>query len=1139
MPAYATKLNPVIRAAKNSRPPSTKIVRYPSIFACRTLCLALWIFQSIGVHGQATYGTIFGTVTDSSGAAIADVQITIVRQDRGLTITVASNESGNYSRTQLPAGGYQVEFVKPGFQRVVQKDVSVSVDRATRVDIDLRVGEVQTSVEVTGALPALVTDRAEVSTSLTTSEVQNLPILNRNLTSLQLLMPGAQAHIFQHASSENPQGGLQINNNGQQFGSTNFTVDGADNNNPVLGIININPSVDSVQEFKYTTGNYDAEFAQAGGAAIQVTTKSGTNEYHGSLFEFLQNDIMNARNSFSEPNGPPPLRWNQFGGSLGGPIKKNKLFAFGDYQGTRRRTGASLLTTSPTSAVRNGDLSALATPIFDPATGDANGAGRTAFPSFQIPASRISAPARNLLTLIPTPNFGPAGAFNNNYIATGSELFDSNQFDLRVDHDVTSNFKYFARYTYGGFLKNAPAAYGPRAGGPGLSGILFAGSAEARNQNVASGVNYVLNPSLLSDFRFAFQRYRVDVLPLDFGTNTMQEAGIPGLNLPNRSDTSGIGAFTIPGNGGFNFGYSVPINQCNCLLDERYQSFQGVNTWTKITGNHSIKWGADIRRQQNIRVQSSNRRNGAFTFNPSITGAPELGGSGLSIATYLLGLPSAFARDAQLRTDGEDLQWSMYYFAQDSWRVTSKLTLSFGLRWDTWFPNGSRNAGQGSRYDVTTNSILVAGVGENSKSSGVRTQWSNFSPRFAIAYQVNPNTVVRTGFGRSYYQEIFGFTFNNIVNSYPNVITQSIAQPNLFTGVFPLAQGPPTVVFPEIPTNGILQLPNLVGANYLPPDIKYSYVDSWNFSLERLLMGDMTATISYIGNIGRHQKIGVLNPRGIPLNQAIPGPGALNPRRPLFVKFGLTQPINDNSNGGSNSYESLQTKLTKRFSKGYSMLFTYTWSKTLDTQGGLTLNNRLNRGVADFDRAHLFTLGHVWELPFGKNAGGPLRYMIGGWQFSGITTFGSGLPFSPTLVNTSSINADIPSPNFRPDRILSVDPNDVPGGRSRDRWFNPAAYQVPGPYLFGTAGRNSLRGPDLFTADWSLDKRFAIGERRSLQLRWEVYNLFNRTNLANPTTQGAAPGSPIDAGANSVARITNLLIGTNMRRMQFGLRFDF
>jgi hypothetical protein len=262
-----------------------------------------------------------------------------------------------------------------------------------------------------------------------------------------------------------------------------------------------------VQDFKYTTGNYDAEFAQVGGAVIQVSTKTGTNQYHGSLFEFLQNDVMNARNPFSEPSGPPPLRWNQFGGSLGGPIKKNKLFAFGDYQGTRRRTGASLLTTTPTTAERNGDFSALRVPIYDPATGNPDGTGRTPFQNSQIPVSCFtSTPATNLLALLPLPNFGPAGAPNNNYIASGSGQFDTNQFNLRVDYNVTDKITYFSRYSYAGFLQNNPPAYGPKAGGPALSGLLFAGNAQARNQNLVGGMDYIFSPSLLTDFHFGYSR---------------------------------------------------------------------------------------------------------------------------------------------------------------------------------------------------------------------------------------------------------------------------------------------------------------------------------------------------------------------------------------------------------------------------------------------------------------------------------------------------------------------------------------------------------------------------------------------------------------------------------------------------------
>ena len=567
-----------------------------------------------------------------------------------------------------------MEFEAAGFERLIKDGVEVSVDRSTRADAQMVIGEITREVTVTGEAPALVTDRAEVSVTLGLKQVEDLPILNRNLTALQLLLPGAQKSPWQHATSENPQGGIQIHNNGQEFGSTNFTIDGMDNNDPVLGIIVINPSVDSVREMKQTTGNFDAEFAQAGGAVIQVDTKSGTNDLHGSLFEFLQNDVLNARNSFSEPTGPPPLRWNQFGGSLGGPVAKNKLFVFGDYQGTRRRTGASLLTTVPTQAMRNGDFSAFGVPIFDPATGDANGGGRTPFPGNIIPSNRITTQARYLLNLLPPPNSGSPGAVNNNFTSSASEKFDSDQFGIKVDHYLSEKWRYFIRYTYADFDKVSPPAFGTEAGGPALSGLGFAGTSVTRNQNLVGSVNRIISPTLLTDFRFGFSRYRVNVLPLDFGSNTGEAAGIPGVNLPEREDTSGIPSFQINGNGGFRFGYSLAVNQCNCPLQQREIVYQFVNNWTKIVGNHNLKWGTDVRRAQNIRIPSDRRRNGQFVFDPAITGSASVTGSGLGPAAFLLGLPSFFERFAPRNIDAEDMQWRMFFFVQDNWRATQNLS---------------------------------------------------------------------------------------------------------------------------------------------------------------------------------------------------------------------------------------------------------------------------------------------------------------------------------------------------------------------------------------------------------------------------------------------------------------------------------
>ncbi|PYV09417.1 MAG: hypothetical protein DMG23_10960, partial [Acidobacteria bacterium] len=579
--------------------------------------------------GQAVFGNIFGTVTDPTGAVVPAAKITLTEVGKGVSVSTTTNESGNYTQTHLVSGTYKVTIEASGFKTVVQQNVTVSVDTSTRVDAVLELGAQTQEITVNAAPPLLTTDRADVSATLSGRQVNELPVLNRNFTELELLLPGTTKMNWQHASSENPQGGIQINTNGQLFGMNNFILDGTDNNDPVLGIIIINPTLDSVQEFKMTTGNFDAEFAQAGGSVIQVETKSGSNEIHGSLFEYLQNNVFKARDPFSEgladpvtglkpPNrGIPPLRLNQFGGSIGGPLIKNKLFSFGDYEVGRRRIGASVLTRVPTAAERQGDFSAFGIPIYDPATGSPDGTGRTQFSVSPtdanyalcntatnpgclniIPKGRITSQATNLLNLLPPPNLTPILPSEPNFTTGGSEQFDSNRFNIKVDHYVTEKLHYFVSTHYAGFLKISPAAFG-QAGAPALSGLGFAGKSDTRNLNGVAGFNYTLSPTLLTDFRFAAVRYRVKVLPLDFGIPAAENAGLPNLNLPGREDTSGLPELRIFGNGGFREGFGLDNSQCNCPLLETENVFQWVNNWTKFRGNHNIKWGADFRRGQN------------------------------------------------------------------------------------------------------------------------------------------------------------------------------------------------------------------------------------------------------------------------------------------------------------------------------------------------------------------------------------------------------------------------------------------------------------------------------------------------------------------------------------------------------------
>src|ERR1700761_680795 len=629
---------------------------------------------SVSASAQAVSGNIAGTVQDATGAVIPNAKIMITDLDRGAVYNTATSSDGNYSQTHLLAGRYEVRVQEPGFGLFTAR-AAVEVDATTRLDITLQPANLKTSVEVTDATPLLTTDRAEISTTLTGGQVEQLPVLNRNVTNLMLEIPGTQLNTWQHSAAENPQQGIQANVNGQFFTANGFILDGTENESAILGIAVINPNIDSLQELKVSTSNYEAEFGAASGALTEATTKSGTNQWHGSLFEFLQNNITNATNAFTQIN--PPVRWNQFGGSVGAPILHDKLFGFFDYQGTRRRTGGTLLTTVPTAAERNGDLTALlgdyicadgtvspgpcASPslvkttqganvparagmVFDPNTGNAaTGAGREVYSqNGQVNIIPVAVPMQKLLSLIPLPNAG--NGIVNNFVSDGVQRFDTDQYDGRVDYNLSTKTRIFGRYTLADFNNYSPAAYGDAGGGP--TAFSFSGDSIDRNQSLAIGLDHTFSPTLVTDARLGFYRYRIRVQPNDAGSTPATDAGLPGLNTGSAS-TTGLPAFYVNGSGGFNFGYGLGVNQCNCPLKETENQFQWVDNWTKISGDHTIKFGVDIRRAQQQRIPSDEHRSGQITFTDNVTGNPDIDNvaaglvsTGSALASYLLGLPS-------------------------------------------------------------------------------------------------------------------------------------------------------------------------------------------------------------------------------------------------------------------------------------------------------------------------------------------------------------------------------------------------------------------------------------------------------------------------------------------------------------------
>ena len=1097
---------------------------------------------SVSSRAQAVYGSVFGTITDPQGARIVGAVVIVTDLTKNVTTTGQTNESGNYIVTHLTPGNYSVKVEQHGYKFLIQ-EVEVSADVGARTDFSLEIENVTGQVTVSAETQrgSLKTDRADVATNLNQQQIEDLPNFDRNFTKFELLSPGTQQLFWQHAPSENPQGSIQIVVNGQHFSGTTFQLDGTDNRDPILGIIVINPTLESVTEAKITTQNYDAEFGMAIGGVVATQTKSGTNELHGSAFLFRRNDETSARNPFSQSSRNPltgkfipDTLWDQFGGSLGGPIRKNKNFIFGDYQGTRRKNGGSVLTTVPTALARSGDFSEYPSQIFDPQTGDPiTGVGRTPFAGNRIPVDRLSPQVLNLLKLIPQPN-RPGTDFN--FTASGIEAFDSDQFDVRDDHYWSANLHLFGRYSFARFNRISPSAFGELAGGPAFDEIGFAGKSDALNQSIAAGFDYTLTQRTVTDFRFGFFRYRVKVLPGGLGTHPAADAGIPGLNVDDFF-ASGMPSFFTLSSGLFRFGYGLGINNCNCPLDQDERQYQFVNNWSLIRGDHAWKVGGDIRFANNLRVASAPRRAGEFVFFPARTARvdPDFTSSGgLALASFMLGDPGVFSRSAGTTTDAKEYQRRWFFYGQDTWRATRKLTLNYGLRWELIFPESIKRPGDGSLLNLETGELFVGGVGEVNKHFNVKPAYKAFAPRLGIAYQPTDKTVIRLGYGRSFDIGTFGSLFGHTVTQNLPVLSTQFLKRDDFQSVFNLSQGPPPPDFPAVPANGRLPLPDGVKANARPFKMRLPTLDAWNVTVQHRLARNTFVEAAYVGNKGTHVFPGFST--NYNANQPVSLLGVPDAeRRPFFSRFGWTQDLTYYGNDADNRYNALQTKFESRFS-GLNILSHYTWSSVRDNDSDYFIHDRsLGRGPADQDRKHVFVFSEVWELPFGRGKrflgksprGSDL--LFGGWQLNTITTWMSGLPFTPVSFSNCSVNAG----PCRPDRVGDPDLDN----RSRDGWFavgigpgTPWAQAALGKH--GNAGRNSLRGPSFFQTDLSMFKNFRITEGTRLAFRAEGFNIFNKVNLG-------LPDSCVDCNPATAGKIFSLAGGAQMRQFQFGLRLSF
>jgi hypothetical protein len=1121
-------------------------------------CVALLLSVCGSASAQQIFGSIFGTVTDPSGSAVVDAKVVVTDVNKGTKFEVSTDAAGNYIKGQLIPGKYTVSIESKGFQAVKSDAVDVRVDESVRYDASLKVGDVTTQVEVVATAALIQSDRSDVAQTFSGKEINDLPNIGRNLQSMELLNPGTAKIGWQHASDENPQGSVQMIVNGQLFDSMGYELDGTTNQDPILGIIVINPTFDSVEEVKQANQNFDAEFAYVGGGIASYSTKSGTNALHADAFEYLQLNSPGFTTFAANPfSGLPaaPYRQNQFGGSVGGRIIKDKLFYFGDVQLNRQSQGAGVVTSVPDAANRAGNFSDWLTynpvyQIYDPTSGNPQtGVGRTPYPNNTIPASQISSQAKAIMAYWPLPNLQQiSGApFVNNYSTNGAVAINGNQFDTREDYYLNEKNSIFGRYSLAGFTEVAPGAFGLEAGGPQFGN--YAGNSQARNQSLAIGWTRTISPTVINEFRFGFMRYHVFDVPNGYGTSPAKDAGIPGLNL-DSTYTSGLPYFNVTSpNDAYQLGYALGVNQCNCPLTQTERQYQFVDNFSKTVGKHALKFGTDLRYAQNLRVPSDSHRAGELTFNGGVTGDVAAAGqnpsSGIGLASFLLGDVTNFQRYVSTSTNAQESQPRLFFYAQDTWRPTAKLTLNLGLRWELTYPESVNAAGNGATLDLNSGLMYVFGVGGVSSHGIQQMDYHHFAPRVGIAYAFNPKTVIRAGYGWSYDLGVFGSNFGHNVTQNPPVLSnQSVQPPNGFTDVFSLAQGPPTLAPITVSSAGTFPLPAGINPKFRPAQITFPTVYQYNVAFQRQLSNKITATAAYVGNSDRHGFMGTSNT--INPNEAlfVPGVSNTNLDRPYYGKFGWTNDLSYYCDCANERYNSFQGSVLVRALQGWTLQGSYTYQRQWGDGWGYDSNyyflydRAAGTGYSNTLPRSQLTLAQTYDVPFGRGRkyGASLSKgadaALGGWSISGITTYYSGFPFSPTLENYGSQGGQPnQGPNNRPN-LGSGDPYAGAQG-NRNQWFTGGiggAFLIPSANTFGNYPINTLFGPHFIQQDLSIAKTFHFTERLGFTLRTDARNVFNHTNLGLPNGDVQSP---------SAGQITGLAGGAFMRSLQFSGTLKF
>jgi carboxypeptidase family protein/TonB-dependent receptor-like protein len=1090
-----------------------------NLFVRLTLAVILIFAAVTPVDAQVLYGSVLGVVEDSSSAAMPNAALALTNKGTGQSYEAKTDEAGRFAFANVLPGDYDLKVTAQGFRVQTRTDLRVSVNTVTRADFRMEVGQVTEQVTVEASATALQTDKADTHTELSSRQVANLPLPGyRNYQSLVNLVPGATPAGFQNSVTDTPGRALTTNINGTNRNSNMTRIDGASSVNLWLphhvGYVMPAEMVDTVN---ITTSAGDAEQGMAGGAAITLVTKSGTNEIHGSLFEYHDNQHLKSRNFFQAFGVEKPLRiYNNYGGTIGGPIKKNKLFYFYSFDGSRQRDGAVGRYSVPTADIRTGDFSAYSTLIYDPATGSqADGTGRQPFAGNRIPSNRISPISQKIQSYYPQANL--AGA-TSNYFGSAVPKFNRDYNDIKINFNRNERHQIFGHY---GIMKALVTGFPIFGDGIGPAPGSDPGTGDTRVQNTSMGHTLTLSPTLLLDGVFGYQRQDQTVKGVDFGKNFSEILGIPGINGPDPRQ-AGFPNVTINGYNGFGVPGWMPLER----IEEGYTTSHNL-TWTK--GAHVFRFGFDgvNYRMTHWQPELGAGPRGAIDF---AGGPTALGPSGApnnynGYGAFLLGLPNNVQKSLQyIIMTPREFQFGWY--GQDRWQVTRKLTLTLGLRYE-YYPLMTRATGKGiERLDPETNLVYLGGRGNVPKNAGITVSKKLFAPRLGIAYRLDDKTVVRTGYGINYDPLPFSRPLRGF---YPLTVNFALNAPNGFVPVRNLSEGIPPVEGPDL-TSGVVPLPAV--ADMRSPyagELHRGYIQSWNLTVERKLPMDMVTTLAYVGTGSVH----LLADRDI--NAGFPGSGQA--LRPYAVKFNRRVATNMWDGYLSSNYHSLQSSLRKQLSKGLMLQGAYTWSKAInmtDDDGWASVGWNWapvfyrNRAPAGYDRRHMFQMGWVYELPFGKGkhwaTSRVASHIVGGWSVNGVISAYTGTPFTVSSPGASlnapsnSQTADLVKPTV--ERFAQVGPG--------TNWYDPTAFKSITEMRFGTTGRNFMRNPGVWNTDLMINKKFKIGERVDTDFRAEFYNFPNTSHFGG-----------MSSGDVTNPNFMRVLSAFGERQVRFGLRLGF